>query len=350
MALGLAAGVARRARGSPRARAARPCAKRHAGDQHRRAVGGAHGLQRGGADLLVGLVGAAEPRERLRAAQARVAALDRRVAGERAAEQRLRALVVARLQREQPAVVVGHRRQPRRREPRGELRLAIGARARLGVAAEPRERAGPQAGDLELDDRQPGDERGAAVGVGERALVIAGDGGDAGGVGPAAVGEVGAAGPLAGLTGGDELALGLVEPALGERDEAAQVLDVVAAHRVGRRDRRPAPRPRRACGRRRRRRSSPPRPTRGSAAARRGCRGRRPAAARPRRAACSALVGSQRLLWNHCAARRCERRGVRERELELGERGVAVAEQRERRGQLQPRVAGAGSSATASRR
>ena len=64
-----------------------------------------------------------------------------------------------------------------------------------------------------------------------------------------------------------------------------------------------------------------------------------PGAARPRRAACSAPVGSQRLLWNHCAARRWSAaRSAGAAQLELGERGVAVAEQRQRRGQLQPRV------------
>ncbi len=272
--------------------------------EHGGTVGRAHGLERGGADLLVGLIGASEPGERLRPAQAGVAPLHWRVAGERAAEQRLSTLVIARLQREQPCVVFGHRLQARRREPRGELRLAVGARARLGVAAEPRERAGPQAGHLELDDRQPGDERGAAVGVRERALVIAGDGGDAGSIRPPAVGQVGTPRPLPGLTGRDELTLGLVEPALRQRDEAAQVLDVVAAHRVGHEiDAQRLDLGQRAVGGVR---------ADGGHLAPRADQQQLDAgvevaaAARPGLAVrhASAPVGSQRLLWNHCAARR----------------------------------------------
>ena len=121
--------------------------------------GGAHRLERGGADLGVGLVGAAEPRQRLGAPQPRLGALDRRVAGERAAEQLRRPLVVARQQREQPAVVVGDRRELRRGEPRGQLGLAVARGARLVVAAEPRERVGAQAGHLELERRERRDAR-----------------------------------------------------------------------------------------------------------------------------------------------------------------------------------------------
>ena len=97
--------------------AARPRAERlgerHPGDEHRRAVRGAHRLERGGADLGVGLVGAAEPGERLGAPQPRLGPLHRRVALERAAEQLRGALVVARQQREQAAVVVGERARAR---------------------------------------------------------------------------------------------------------------------------------------------------------------------------------------------------------------------------------------------
>ena len=64
-------------------------------------------------------------------------------------------------------------------------------------------------------------------------VVIAGHGGDAGRVRPAAIGQVGPAGALTRHTGGDQLRLGVVQLSLGERDEAAQVLDVVAAQRIG---------------------------------------------------------------------------------------------------------------------
>ena len=78
--------------------------------------------------------------------------------------------MVAGQQRDQPAVVVGHRRELRRGEPRGELGLAVAGGARLVVAPEPRERVGEQAGHLEVDGRRAADARRAALRELERPL------------------------------------------------------------------------------------------------------------------------------------------------------------------------------------
>ena len=152
VALGLAQPPLGEREVAARARAER-LGERHAGDEHGRAVRGADRLERGGADLGVGLGGAAEPRQRLGAPQPRLGALHRRVAGERAAEQLRRALVVAGQQREQPAVVVGDRASS------GEASRAassawwsFAARA-SSMAPEPRERVGAQAGHVEVDGR-----------------------------------------------------------------------------------------------------------------------------------------------------------------------------------------------------
>ena len=72
---------------------------------------------------------------------------------------------------------------------------------------------------------------GAALGQLQRALALAGRGGDAGRVRPAAVREVGAAGVLARLAGRGEHGLRLAQAPLGEQSEAAHGVQVVAAQR-----------------------------------------------------------------------------------------------------------------------
>ena len=194
---------------------------------------GADRLERGGADLGVGLGGAAEPRERLGAPQPRLGPLHRRVALERPPEQLRGALVVAGQQREQPAVVVGDQaRAPREAMPLGQVGLAVAGGARLVVAAEPGERVGDEARHLELERRDAARRCAAPRSASScaRSWRPSAEAMQAAFAQPLYA-RSGTPGALAGVARGHQHRLGLGQPALGEQREAAHRVEVVAAER-----------------------------------------------------------------------------------------------------------------------